>query len=101
MPLEKLVIKTKSYKHIPTVKEISFTSGHRFEINLSDLHSFSLIFSNASGQQVSAGYDEEKNSFFIDRTNAGISDFDSQFATIHYASTYCPIQRFENYADSR
>ncbi len=83
--LEKLVTKTKSYKHIPTVKDINFTTPARFEISLSDLYAFSLVFSNPSGQQVSVGFDEEKNSFFIDRTLAGKSDFNPQFARIYYA----------------
>jgi fructan beta-fructosidase len=48
------------------------------------LHSFSFIFSNQTGQSLKAGYNEEKNSFFIDRTVAGNSGFTSQFATIHY-----------------
>jgi fructan beta-fructosidase len=83
--LEKLVTKTKSYKHIPEVNQINFNTPTRFEISLSDLYSFSLVFSNASGQQVSAGYDEENNSFFIDRTLAGNSTFNPQFAGKHYA----------------
>ena len=62
-----------------------FTGPARFEINLSNLYAFSLIFSNGSGQHVTAGYDEEKNAFFIDRSQAGRSDFNPQFATIHYA----------------
>ena len=83
--LEKLVSKTKSYKHIPEVNQIHFNTPARFEINLPDLYSFSLILSNASGQQVSAGYDEENNSFFIDRTLAGNSGFNPQFAGKQYA----------------
>jgi len=83
--LDKLVTKSNSYKHIPTVKEIHFNGPARFELSLSDLYSFSLVFSNASGQQVTAGYDEEKNSFFIDRSKAGRSNFNAQFAGIHYA----------------
>jgi fructan beta-fructosidase len=83
--LEKLVIKTKTYKHIPEVNQINFKAPARFEINLSDLYAFSLVFTNSAGQQVSAGYDEENNSFFIDRTLAGNSGFNPQFAGKHYA----------------
>ena len=52
---------------------------------MDNLHAFSFVFSNAAGQYVVAGYNEEKNSFYIDRTHAGISDFDPHFAGIHYA----------------
>ncbi len=83
--LDKLITRSKSYKHIPTVNEITFTGPARFEISLSNLYSFSLIFSNASGQHITAGYDEEKNAFFIDRTQSGRSDFNARFATINYA----------------
>jgi fructan beta-fructosidase len=86
--LEKLVTKSEDYKEIPSVNEISLSGPTRLELNLSGLHSFSLIFSNASGQNVKAGYDEEKNAFFIDRTQAGRSDFYPGFATIHYAPRF-------------
>jgi len=83
--MQKLVKKTESFKNIPTVKEINITLPARFELDLKDLYSFSLVFSNTSGQNLKLGYDEEKNSFFIDRRNAGKSDFNSLFAGIHYA----------------
>ena len=58
-----------------------------FQINFSiaDLHGFTIIYSNPMGQELRIGFDEEKNAFFTDRTRAGKSDFDPQFAGIHYA----------------
>ena len=53
---------------IATVNEIHFTGPDTIEFTVSDLHAFSFVFSNASGQALMAGYDEEKNSFFIDRS---------------------------------
>lgn len=82
--IEKLVTKTKTYNYDSTENGISLTGPSRIELNIPDLHSFSFIFSNQSGQSLKAGYDEEKNSFFIDRTMAGNSGFASQFAAIHY-----------------
>ena len=82
--LEKLVIKTTSYNHDATENGIALTGPVRLEFTVSDLHSFSFTFSNSHGQALKAGYDEEKNSFFIDRSQAGRSDFYSGFATIHY-----------------
>lgn len=83
--LDKLVKKTESFKKIPVVKQIKITSPARFELNLKELYSFSLVFSNPQGQNLIVGYDEVRNSFFIDRRQAGISDFNPQFAGIFYA----------------
>jgi fructan beta-fructosidase len=82
--LEKLVIKTASYSHNAIESGIAISGPVRLEFSVSDLHSFSFTFSNSSGQSLKAGYDEEKNSFFIDRTRAGNSAFYPSFATIHY-----------------
>jgi fructan beta-fructosidase len=82
--IEKLVIKTETYNHDSTENGIALSGPTRIELNISDLHSFALIFSNQSGQSLKAGYNEEKNSFFIDRTKAGNSAFSPQFATIHF-----------------
>ncbi len=82
--LEKLVVKTVSYKQIPQEKKLNLSGPTRITFNLASQHSFSLIFSNPSGQFLRAGYDERKNAFFIDRTRAGRSDFYPGFATIHY-----------------
>jgi fructan beta-fructosidase len=82
--IEKLVIKTETYNHDSTENGIALAGPTRIELNISDLHSFALIFSNQSGQSLKAGYNEEKNSFFIDRTKAGNSAFAPQFASIHF-----------------
>lgn len=83
--LDILVKKTESFEEIPVVKQINISSPARFELNLKDLYSFSLVFSNVKGQNLIVGYDEERNSFFIDRRQAGRSDFNPQFAGIFYA----------------
>ena len=57
----------------------------KMNFTITDLHAFTIIFSNAAGQELRVGFDEDKNAFFIDRTKAGKSDFDPQFAAIHYA----------------
>jgi fructan beta-fructosidase len=82
--LEKLVETSTSYKHISSIDNTPITGRTRLEFTVDDLYAFSFIFSNAAGQYVTAGYSEEKNSFFIDRTHAGVSAFDPGFAAIHY-----------------
>jgi len=82
--IEKLVIRKVYNKHISSVKNYALSGPIRMEFEVSDLHAFSFIFSNAAGENIKTGYDEEKNSFFIDRTQGGVSDFYPGFATIHY-----------------
>ena len=38
-----------------------------------------------TGELIEVGYDADKKSYFIDRTNAGKSDFNKDFAGMHYA----------------
>lgn len=87
MPIEamdKLIIKTSLYIHTSVENGISISGPTKIELNVSDLRSFSFVFGNISGQSLKAGYDEEKNSFYIDRTQAGKSGFSPQFANIQY-----------------
>jgi fructan beta-fructosidase len=65
--------------------KISLRVPYRIDFTIPDLHSFTIIFSNRSGQQLRVGFEEEKNAFFIHRINAGQSDFDPNFAAVHYA----------------
>jgi fructan beta-fructosidase len=83
--LDKLVTKTGSYNHDALENGVQLSGPTRIEFQVSDLHSFSFVFSNSAGQSLKVGYDEEKNSFFIDRSQAGRSDFYPGFAAIHYA----------------
>lgn len=47
--------------------------------------SFALTFSNTRGEKLIVGYDKGKGKYFIDRTHAGRSDFDSHFAAVSEA----------------
>ena len=67
------------------VRKITLRVPYKINFNIHELHGFSIIYSNSSGQELRVGFDENKNAFFIDRTKAGKSDFDSHFAAIHYA----------------
>jgi fructan beta-fructosidase len=55
------------------------------ELQIPDLQTFMIDFSNSLGQELRIGFDEKKNAFFIDRNKAGQSDFDTHFKAIHYA----------------
>jgi fructan beta-fructosidase len=56
----------------------------RIVLSFTDLKTFSLVFSNPQGQQLIVGFDRNKNAFYIDRTLAGKSDFDTNFARIYF-----------------
>ena len=86
--LNKLIIKTNIYKHSSIENGISISGPTQIEFEVSNLHSFSIVFKNGSGQSLKTGYDEEKKSFYIDRTQAGKSDFSHQFANIQYGPRF-------------
>jgi fructan beta-fructosidase len=81
--LKSIAKETKIYND-----KMSFDGPFRLDFTCHNLHSFSLIFTNAAGQILRVGFDQKKNSFFIDRTKAGRSDFDPGFATIHYGPRF-------------
>lgn len=63
---------TKLLKRSDTQYKLHFSSKQ--------LNSFSLTLSNTMGEQLIVGYDKDENSWYIDRTKAGISDFNKDFA---------------------
>jgi fructan beta-fructosidase len=83
--LELLVTKSNYYSNPSSEIKYGLSGPTRIDISSSDLHSFEFIAQNASGQHLRIGYDQNKNSFYIDRTEAGKSEFDTHFAAIHYA----------------
>ncbi len=82
--LETLTEKSNYYVNPSDEKKYAISGPTKIDINSNDLHSFSFVFSNTSGQHLKLGYDQDKNAFYIDRREAGKSDFDPQFAAIHY-----------------
>jgi fructan beta-fructosidase len=70
---------------LSTGNKIKLQVPFKMDFNIPDLHAFTIIYSNSSGEELRIGFDEDKNAFFIDRTKAGKSDFDPHFAAIHYA----------------
>lgn len=50
----------------------------------------SLHFTNDKNESMDLGYDAVSKKYFIDRSHSGISDFDPDFAKIHYAPSLYP-----------
>jgi fructan beta-fructosidase len=57
-------------------------SDNQFELKFSSkqLKSFSVVLSNKGGEQLVVGFDAAENNWYIDRTKAGVSDFNKTFA---------------------
>jgi fructan beta-fructosidase len=63
-----------------TSKFKTLAGQYKLKLNSDELKSFSIILSNQAGEQLLIGYDRKDSSWFIDRTRAGISDFNKDFA---------------------
>jgi fructan beta-fructosidase len=55
---------------------------YKLHISSKQLNSFSITLSNSMGEQSVVGYDKTENSWYIDRTKAGVSDFNKDFAKL-------------------
>ena len=63
----------------------SAATPYRLTLTTNMLADISFTFSNTAGERLAAGYDKVKNEYFIDRSHAGQSDFNKEFATKHTA----------------
>ncbi len=68
------------------IKEFSLPS--RINISMKKIKDFSISLSNGSGEKLVIGYDKNLNQYFIDRTMAGKSDFNKEFAEKHIAPRF-------------
>ena len=57
----------------------------KFEFKINNQQSYAIEFSNTLNEKVIIGYDKEKNTFFIDRTKSGVTNFEKDFARINFA----------------
>ena len=60
----------------------------RINLATDKLESFSLTLSNDAGEMVVVGYDKTANNYFIDRTQAGNTQFEKGFAARHTAPRF-------------
>jgi len=82
-------IKTLSKENILTDKiftlsSVANTIPNRIDLSTLQTTDFELVFSNNYNEKLIVGYDNTKKHFFIDRRNAGVSNFHEGFATIAY-----------------
>jgi len=84
---EMAAIKSKTLK-LPQIRGNGYLNkligryDNQYQLNLSskNLRSFSVDFSNDKHERLTAGFDAKKNVWYIDRTQAGESGFNKDFA---------------------
>jgi len=82
--------KTLSKESIRTEKTFSLMSPantipNRIDLTTGSLYSFEIIFSNAFNEKLIIGYDSAKIQYYIDRSQAGIANFNEGFASVAVA----------------
>jgi fructan beta-fructosidase len=82
--------KILSKERISTEKTFSLMSPantipNRIDLTTGSLYGFEIIFSNAFNEKLIVGYDTVKKQYYIDRSQAGISNFNEGFATVAVA----------------
>ncbi len=62
-------------------------TGSKFKLLLEakELADYSIILSNSLGEELTIGFDKKSNNYFIDRSKAGKTSFESNFVTKHTA----------------
>jgi fructan beta-fructosidase len=75
-------VKSGGAKNNGTFKALTAKSAEQYVIHLqtSAAKSFNLELANAGHEKLILGYDKKADQYFIDRTHAGISDFNKQFS---------------------
>ncbi|TDO24578.1 glycoside hydrolase family 32 protein [Pedobacter duraquae] len=95
MPVKELIPFWKAVYTKPTVsigRELNLSSAIaklngklKLDFTLSHAQSFKIAFTNKTGNKLFVGYNKADNSYFIDRTAAGVADFEPGFAKKHAA----------------
>ena len=61
---------------------------NRIDLDIVKATDFDIVFSNAFNEKLIIGYDAAKKQFFIDRRNAGVSNFHQGFAALPTAPRF-------------
>ncbi len=71
-----------------TLMDAGKTMPNRIDLEILKATDFDLVFSNAFNEKLIVGYDAVKKQFFIDRRNAGVSNFYEGFAAMATAPRF-------------
>ena len=88
VPVKELSRIEQSLKTFTNVKATSYTlppstiapSPYTLTVTADKMQDFSCTLSNTAGEKLIVGFDKSANQYYIDRTNAGRSDFKKAFA---------------------
>jgi fructan beta-fructosidase len=82
MPVKELV-----FEHTRKMKDSKVNSQNPYQLKITnaDVKEFSVTLSNDLGESICFGYDQKQDKYYIDRTNAGQHNFNSEFAAKHVA----------------
>ncbi len=86
----KNILVNKDFDIAQKTKRITFPG--RLNLKMDSTEDFSVIISNATGEQVIIGYDKSKNQYYIDRAQSGKVDFQKDFAETHTAPRFTKNQ---------
>ncbi len=102
-PLKEWLDNPENIPPIPTKTHISngmthlnysnLPSSFILNFNLNSKKDFSLKFFNHDGNSLVVGYDSVKNKYYIDRRNAGVSNFNKDFPKVSFAPKIGNTQR--------
>ncbi len=91
--LEAHFTKMLSKKNMVAEKEFTLMGAgkilpNRIDLDIVKATDFDIVFSNAFNEKLIIGYDAAKKQFFIDRRNAGVSNFHQGFAAMATAPRF-------------
>lgn len=91
--LEAHFTKMLSKKNMVAEKEFTLMGAgkilpNRIDLDIVKATDFDIVFSNAFNEKLIIGYDAAKKQFFIDRRNAGVSNFHQGFAAMPTAPRF-------------
>jgi fructan beta-fructosidase len=73
-------------------------NAYKISFSEKNLSSFTVSLSNELGEHLDFGYDSSTNQFFIDRSFAGVKDFNNEFGVKHFAPRLATLKNTSFYA---
>ncbi len=85
--LKSMPVKELAFENAQKIKDGKVNAQSPYKLNITnlDLKEFSVTLSNDLGESICFGYDQKQGKYYIDRTNAGEHNFNSEFAAKHIA----------------
>ncbi len=103
MPAKELDKTATTIRSIPNLNRSNYTftdnkksnTPYRLMLSANATKDFSIVLSDSAGDKLIVGYDKKANQYYIDRTNAGKSNFKSGFASKAVAPHFYRSKKIE------